>query len=260
MSNQFDRFERLVERLVEGSLSRLFVGQLQTREIVVRLARAIEDNAQGNRAPDHYRIKISPEDHDSLRGAEAGLIELLAKQITLLALEAELELPCTPQVELLARPGVPRQMVEVSAAVTQGRDGETQGLDPARLRREASAGPDGGTYLIIGGQRHVPLTRPVYTIGRRLDCDVVLSNGTVSRRHAQLRWRFGRYVLYDLGSSTGTLVNGLPVSEMVLEPGDVLTLGRVSIIYGRDLQGDTGPQEGGTTRSWKQSKIPGGAK
>lgn len=257
MTNQLDRFERLVERVVEGSLARLFAGQLQTREIVARLARAMEDNAQGKRAPDHYRIFMNPADRESLVGVEPSLLDLLSRRITQLAQQAELELPCTPKVELLVRPGLPGQVVEVAAEVTQGRDGQTEGLDPARLRREAGAGPDGDTYLIIGGSRHIPLTRAVYTIGRRLDCDVVLSDPSVSRRHAQLRWRFGRFVLYDLGSSAGTLVNGHPVAEVVLEPGDVLSLGAVDIIFGRDRQGDTGPHEdGGTTSTWQRPRNP----
>jgi hypothetical protein len=258
VSSQFDRFERLVERLVEGSLSRLFAGKLHTREIVIRLARAIEDHAQGSRAPDLYRIYLNPQDMDSLLGKEASLVDLLSRQITQLAQMAELDLPCVPKVELLTRPEIASQTVEVSAAVTEGRAGQTQGLDPSQLRRASSMGPDGGTYLIIDGRRHVPLTRTVYTIGRRLDCDVVLSDSTVSRRHAQLRWRFGRYVLYDLGSSAGTLVNGHPITEVVLEPGDVLSLGSIDIIYGRDRQGDTGPREGGSTQSFGRDRIPGG--
>ncbi len=258
MSSQFDRFERLVERLVEGSLSRLFAGQLHTREIVVSLARAVEDYARGNRAPDLYRIYLNPMDRDSLLGREASVVDLLSRQITQMAQMAELDLPCTPKVELLTRPDIASQTVEVTAAITEQSDGQTEVLDPSRLQRAASMGPDGGTYLIIGGRRHVPLTRTVYTIGRRLDCDVVLSDATVSRRHAQLRWRFGRYVLYDLGSSAGTLVNGNPVSEVVLEPGDVLSVGSVDIIYGRDRQGETGPRKGGSTQTWGRLRIPGG--
>jgi pSer/pThr/pTyr-binding forkhead associated (FHA) protein len=56
----------------------------------------------------------------------------------------------------------------------------------------------------------------------------------VSRRHAQLRLRFGRYTLYDLDSQSGTLVNGQPVQEWVLQPGDVMSLGGVNLIYTED--------------------------
>ena len=256
MNKQLARFEQIVERLVEGSLARLFAGPLRPQEIVARLARAMEDNAVAKQAPDRYWIYLNPADRDGFLEGEESLEGLLAEQIALLAREAELELPCTPEVELLYRDEIPRQSVQVTAAITRAQEGQTKALDAVRLRRDVSR-PDGNTYLIIDGQRHVPLTRAVYTIGRRLDCDVVLSNPTVSRRHAQLRWRFGRYVLYDLGGSVGTEVNGHPVAESVLTPGDVLSLGAVTIIYGRDAE-DELRWDGGTTRGWKRPKSPPG--
>jgi pSer/pThr/pTyr-binding forkhead associated (FHA) protein len=41
-------------------------------------------------------------------------------------------------------------------------------------------------------------------------------------------------VIYDLGSSGGTLVNGDRVSECLLQPGDVINLAGVQVIYGED--------------------------
>ncbi len=84
----------------------------------------------------------------------------------------------------------------------------------------------------------------------------MVSDPRVSRRHAQLRWRFGRHVLYDLGSSGGTTVNGRAITEAALEPGDVFSLGGADIIYGRDPQEqalrserDTPPGWAGSTRA-----------
>lgn len=66
---------------------------------------------------------------------------------------------------------------------------------------------------------------PVVTIGRSSPCDVVLSNLTVSRVHAQLGARAGRWVVRDLGSTNGTRVNGRAVSDGEVRHGDVLRLG-----------------------------------
>jgi hypothetical protein len=250
VNNQFARFERLVERLVEGSLARLFVGQLHPLELVAQLARVMEDSAVGNQAPDRYQICLNPADYDVLLDAEPDLAQLLAAQITGQARQAELELARHPVVELLMQPDLARQSVRIVATMTSQQASQTQTLDGARLREATGREPDGSTYLIIDGKRHITLIRPVYTVGRRLDCDVVLSDPSVSRRHAQLRWRFGRYVLYDLGSSVGTLVNGHPVAEAVLEPGDVLSLGGVDIIYGSDSPTGARRSDGGTTRGW----------
>lgn len=255
MSNQIARFERIAERLVEGSLSRLFAGQLHPQEIVAQLARAVEDNAQDNVAPDHFWVYLHPAEREVLLEVEPGLEPLLAERVVTLARQAELDLYCDPMVELLPRPDLPRQSVVINAAITTQRAEQTRILNVSALRRETNRPPDGSTYLIIDGQRHISLTRSVYTLGRRLDCDVVLSDPRVSRRHAQLRWRFGRYVLYDLGSVGGTMVNGHPITEVVLEPGDVFSLGGGDIIYGRDSQDEVPVSDGDTTRDWARSKV-----
>ena len=70
------------------------------------------------------------------------------------------------------------------------------------------------------------LDKPVINLGRQRDNDVIVDDPTVSRHHAQIRLRFGNYVLFDLGSSGGTTVNGHPVQERVLQSGDVIGLAR----------------------------------
>jgi hypothetical protein len=67
-------------------------------------------------------------------------------------------------------------------------------------------------------------------VGRHDACDVVLSDPTVSRRHAQLRFRDGSWVLCDLESTNGTTVNGCRVVRCRVLPGDCLTLGDASLV------------------------------
>jgi pSer/pThr/pTyr-binding forkhead associated (FHA) protein len=74
----------------------------------------------------------------------------------------------------------------------------------------------------------------VVSIGRRFDNHIILDDSRVSRAHAQLRLRFGHYVVYDLSSTGGTFVNDKRVEECVLRPGDVISLGGVTMIYGED--------------------------
>jgi hypothetical protein len=62
-------------------------------------------------------------------------------------------------------------------------------------------------------------------IGRSSSCQIVLGDDTVSRRHAELRFEDGRWLLRDLGSSNGTYVNGRWVAETEVRPGDVIHLG-----------------------------------
>ena len=62
-------------------------------------------------------------------------------------------------------------------------------------------------------------------LGRHHACDVVLSDPSVSRRHARLVFRDGNWVLQDLDSTNGTTVNGVLVGRCSLRPGDRLALG-----------------------------------
>jgi hypothetical protein len=62
-------------------------------------------------------------------------------------------------------------------------------------------------------------------IGRSSACQIVLGDDTVSRRHAELRYEDGRWLLRDLGSSNGTYVNGRLVTEAEVRRGDVVHLG-----------------------------------
>lgn len=82
-----------------------------------------------------------------------------------------------------------------------------------------------------------PLIRTVINIGRRPDNDLVIDDARISRVHAQLRALHQHYVVFDLGSSGGTRVNGEPVNQHVLSPGDVISLAGLPLVYGQDLPG-----------------------
>jgi hypothetical protein len=62
-------------------------------------------------------------------------------------------------------------------------------------------------------------------VGRGPDCDVVLSDDSVSRRHAEIAVRGRVCAVRDLGSCNGTYVNGRPVVHARLRRGDELQLG-----------------------------------
>jgi hypothetical protein len=91
-----------------------------------------------------------------------------------------------------------------------------------------------GAFLILGDGRHFALDKPVINVGRRIDNQIVLEDAHVSRTHAQLRVRDRRYVLFDLGSTGGTNVNGRQVKQHILRPGDVITIAESRMVYGED--------------------------
>ncbi len=67
-------------------------------------------------------------------------------------------------------------------------------------------------------------------VGRAADSGLVLNDNRVSRRHALLRLELEGWVIEDMGSANGTLVNGQAVQSQVLADGDQLTLGACRIL------------------------------
>jgi pSer/pThr/pTyr-binding forkhead associated (FHA) protein len=65
----------------------------------------------------------------------------------------------------------------------------------------------------------IPL-RSKTIIGRGSDCDLVLNESEMSRRHALIENTPEGLFLRDLGSANGTFVNGTSVRDIVLKPGD----------------------------------------
>jgi hypothetical protein len=66
-------------------------------------------------------------------------------------------------------------------------------------------------------------------IGRSPGLDCVLDRDTVSRRHAMLLYRGGRWTIEDLGSLNGTRLNGWPVLiPTEVRPGDLVSFGEVT--------------------------------
>ena len=95
-------------------------------------------------------------------------------------------------------------------------------------------------WLVCDSLSPVPLRyASQLSVGRTDDCDIVLPDKEVSRRHCFLTVDGTRLLCEDLGSTNGTLVNGTCVREakVTIELGDVLTLGpyELRIVAGCDI-------------------------
>jgi pSer/pThr/pTyr-binding forkhead associated (FHA) protein len=69
------------------------------------------------------------------------------------------------------------------------------------------------------------------TIGRSPDCEIFLDDVTVSRRHAVLLQRDGKFVIEDLGSLNGTYLNRRRIESGELEDGDELQIGKYRLTF-----------------------------
>jgi pSer/pThr/pTyr-binding forkhead associated (FHA) protein len=86
-----------------------------------------------------------------------------------------------------------------------------------------------------GKRMEFPLAgRDSLTFGRSPEADISIPNSKVSRLHAEIKPWDGEYVLKDLKSRNGTLVNGVRVDVTVLKPGDVIRLGDIDFQCGKE--------------------------
>jgi len=86
--------------------------------------------------------------------------------------------------------------------------------------------------LVLGETRsRFALCKPVVTIGRRPDRDIVIAEPHVSRTHAQIERHGSEYIIVDLGSSHGTFVNGQATQRRGLKGGDRIEIGATGGTY-----------------------------
>ncbi len=90
-----------------------------------------------------------------------------------------------------------------------------------------------------GEPLHFPLPEGESRLGSASDCDLVVDHPTVSRHHAAVHVDGGSVILRDLGSRNGTFVDGVRIETSRVEPGAVVTLGKVRLTLEEVAELDT---------------------
>lgn len=228
-----NRLETRLQALVEGSLGRLYPGSAWLTQVAANLVAAMERELRatpggGLTAPDTFTL-FMPSAQAQILQTEPGLLESLAEHLQQAAAETGVTFLTRPRLRCLAAPDVQANQVQVVAQFGDGSGGRTDFL--AVPSKPVNAG---AAFLIVQGGELYPLTVGVTNIGRQPDNHLVLTDGRVSRRHAQLRWVRDRYMIFDLNSTGGTYVNGRKVTQSALHPGDVISLGGVTLVFGME--------------------------
>ena len=76
-------------------------------------------------------------------------------------------------------------------------------------------------------------TKPIsagMSIGRSDKNELVIQDGTVSGQHCKIEYRSNQYMITDMDSTNGTMVNGNKVSTSEVKQGDKIQLGKVQIL------------------------------
>ena len=97
--------------------------------------------------------------------------------------------------------------------------------DLPRRRRQAAP-----VRSLVAGDREWPLAeRGRWLLGRSSECDVLIDDDAVSRRHAEIAVRAGECRIRDLDSCNGTLLNGRLIEQANLRRGDILVVGETTM-------------------------------
>jgi hypothetical protein len=233
------RVERFFERLVERPSARLFRTKLQPVQILRRIERAMEAErgAEGRRGlvPDQFIVHLNPADLAGLIPADEVASELASGALSF-ARARGYSLRERPRVTLQPDPRLRPGEAEAETTVSPLRevlvtedaaDGGTRVFEVPTIRSPEVVIEVREPNLPA---RKVPASGAPIRIGRSPDCELVLRDTRVSRRHARLAARDGVLVLTDLGSTNGTRVNGHRITEVVLGAGDRITIGETVLL------------------------------
>ena len=253
MKTTLSQVETQLQRLVEGSLARLFPAEWKNNRLANHLLEAMRDNLLPEQAseqmvaPDVYTIFL-PAYQAGERTANRQLSSSLAQNLMEATKGSEIHFKFPPLVQIMGDANLRSGQVRVAAQFRSNQPGETQSFLPSSSPNEY-APPFISAFLIYNRTEIFPIETPVVTLGRQWDANLIIDDPRVSRLHAQIRMVDGRFVVFDLGSTAGTFVNGQRVQQCVLFRGDVLSLAGVDLIFGQDeLEEDE-------TRPMKKSGI-----
>jgi len=238
--------EDKIAGLVEGTFGRVFRSEVRPVELARKLAKEMDEHrtvsVSRTYVPNEYIVWLSAEDRSRYEGVEHEVIEELGAYLLEHARRERLAMISRPVIEFrtdeqlsLGQFGIQARTVKLGeSAAEQAEHGHTAIYSTAErvqepLRQEHAARA-GRAILVAEGKRHV-IPPEGATIGRSRECDIVLGDSNISRKHAELRpGPGGRWTIADLGSTNGVRVNGRDVAKGRAEPldsGAHLALGTV---------------------------------
>ncbi len=247
-------FESRIAGLVEGAFGRAFRSEVRPVEIARKLAREMEDHRSASLSqtyvPNEYAVYLSPGDRERFAAFEGALVVELGGYLLEHARREGFALLSKPEVSFhtderlrLGEFGIQAQLVEHPDEQPEdeplGRPRRRPGstsvystTDRLRAPLEDRRRPAARSAQLTVGGRRIAVTPAGVTIGRSRDCDVVLTDESASRHHAEIRRAGEEWVVRDLGSTNGVRVNGRRIQgSLRLHAGDRLELGATTLEF-----------------------------
>ncbi|OAI40973.1 hypothetical protein AYO38_00905 [bacterium SCGC AG-212-C10] len=213
-----------LERMLDSAARRLAGGNVHPLEILQRVQSAFEAGVSDGTAPNRIVISFSPDDYDGYRNS----LPQLREEVLSLLLELEARRGYTRigdiAVQLESSDFVPtgRPRIEAQFAARHIEQTAVPGATRRIVRHRNLA-------FVVDGAEFVAVTHTPFSIGRGPGNDLVLPSMSVSRNHAELLRTENGFLLRDLGSKNGLVVNAKRFEEVVLTPGLPVLVGDITL-------------------------------
>jgi hypothetical protein len=257
--NLLKSVETTIANVLEGAFGRMFRSEVRPMELARKLAREMDEHRTVSVSrvyvPNEYSVWLSPQDRARYEGVEHEVIDELCAYLLEHARREELILASHPLITFHTdeRLSLGEFGIQARLAPADAHGGQAGSLEPAHPQpgdehgqtmiystsrrvggpvEEAQARRRNLSALLLLGSRRLLLAPEGGTIGRSHDCEIVLDDVGISRRHADVRPGPDGWTIEDLGSTNGVLVNGRDVrGRQLLHPGDRVELGSTEIIF-----------------------------
>jgi FHA domain-containing protein len=236
--------ETKIAGLVEGYFGRVFRTEVKPVELARKLAKEMDEHRTVSLSrtyvPNEYVIWLSADDRAHYEGVERPVIDELSAYLLEYARREKLALVSRPVIEFrtderlsLGEFGIQARTIkppeDESARAEQGAHGDTMIYSAVRSEPRPEGRPRTGRAVLVAGGKRLALAPGGGIVGRSRDSDIVLSDASVSRRHAEIRPGDGGWLITDLHSTNGVRVNGRAITgETSISVGDRIDIGTVT--------------------------------
>jgi hypothetical protein len=265
--------EKRMESLVVGVFGRAFRRQIHPVEIAKGLTKQMDEgrmvSISRTYAPNNFTVHLSNGDAESIRAYQDSLKDELIQYASTHAENKRYHLMTPPQIRFetdetlrFGEFGVTAKLTGGNGPREKGAPQDTSGQTRIFKTEESTGGGQGTTAISAQeAQRHglaqeiveVVLEDGSYplegagpwTVGRSQENDITVNDPNVSRRHARISRADDGFVVEDLGSTNGTLLDGAPIDRERIDGGDELTFGQTAARFVRRADVPGGTPRGG---------------
>jgi hypothetical protein len=266
--------EKRMESLVEGVFGRAFRRQIHPVEIAKGLTKQMDEgrmvSISRTYAPNDFTVHLSKEDSEAIQAYQEALRDELIQYASTHADNKDYHLMTPPRVRFETEDSLRFGEFGITAKLTGGsgpraagapqdtsgqtRIFRTEDAVEARAQGTASISPEEArrhglarevVELVLDDKTYPLEGHGPWTVGRSQENDIVVSDPNVSRRHARLSRADNGFVVEDLGSTNGTLLDGAPIDRERIESGDELTFGQSTARFVRRIDAPREPPRGG---------------